>query len=57
MISFTLTHSKREESQTKVEVEQKKWSQTAQEVVVYIVMKLRQVSRRTITEVILILPT
>ena len=50
MILFTLTHSKKEESQTKVEVGQKKWSQIAKEVVAYTVMKLRLVTRRTITE-------
>ena len=45
------THTfKKRISQTKVEVEQKKRSQTALEVVVYTVMKLRQVTRRTITE-------
>ena len=50
MFLFMLTHSKREESQTKVEVDQKKPSQTAQEVVVYSFMKLRQVTRKMITE-------
>ena len=50
MTLFALKHSIREESQIKVEVEQKKQIQTAQEVVVYTVMKLRQETRRAITE-------